>query len=74
MQKLLVFLFLLLCVGHHIQAQDTTTVPRPASTMVDTTSADQMLAGLTDSVATPLLPHKMIFTQQIFWGRRDCSA
>lgn len=32
-------------------------------------SADDLLAGLTDSTeAQPLLPHKMIFTQRIFWG------
>lgn len=68
MKKLLV---LLLCFGLRVQAQDTTKVANPTATpvAVDTTSADQMLAGLTDSLtAQPLLPHKMLFTQRVFWG------
>lgn len=66
MQKLL---FFLLCLGLQVHAQDTTRVRQPATTVVDTTSADQMLAGLTDSLgAQPLLPSKMLFTQRIFWG------
>lgn len=31
-------------------------------------TADNLLADLTDSVAAPLLPSKMIFTQRVFWG------
>lgn len=69
MQKLLVFLALLVWVNSQTHAQDTTHLLRPASVVVDTTSADALLAGLTDSLtAQPLLPHKMLFTQRIFWG------
>jgi hypothetical protein len=68
MKKLLV---LLLCFGLRIHAQDTTKVTGQTTTpiTVDTTSADQMLAAMTDSsTAQPLLPHKMLFTQRVFWG------
>ncbi|GAB4052858.1 hypothetical protein [Spirosoma litoris] len=60
---------LLFCVNLFAQAQDTTRIVRPAAPAVDTTSADQLLAGLTDSLtAQPLLPSKMLFTQRVFWG------
>ncbi|WP_020603563.1 hypothetical protein [Spirosoma spitsbergense] len=68
MKKLLV---LLLCFGLRIHAQDTTKVTGQTTTpiTVATTSADQMLAAMTDSsTAQPLLPHKMLFTQRVFWG------
>ena len=55
------------------RAQDSTAVRRDTtrvSAVTDTASAaDNLLAGLTDSTeAQPLLPHRMIFTQRIFWG------
>jgi hypothetical protein len=44
----------------------------PADTLkpnAGATSADDLLAGLTDSTeAAPLLPRHMIFTQRAFWG------
>ncbi len=51
----------------NIQAQDSTAVKRDTT---QTTTSDDLLAGMTDSVQTaqPLLPHKMIFTQRVFWG------
>ena len=56
-------------MGLHAKAQDTTAILRPESTVADTTSADALLAGLADSLSTqPLLPHKMLFTQRVFWG------
>lgn len=68
MHKLLILALLL---SFRVQAQDTTSVPKPIppTTVADTSSADELLAGLTDSTsAQPLLPHKMIFTQRVFWG------
>lgn len=55
------------------RAQDSTAVRRDSTRVpaaADTPSvADELLAGLTDSTqAQPLLPHKMIFTQRLFWG------
>ncbi len=49
------------------------TIPSSPAAIKDTTapagSADDLLAGLTDAnEAQPLLPHKMIFTQRVFWG------
>ncbi|MVM29523.1 hypothetical protein GO755_05730 [Spirosoma sp. HMF4905] len=54
-----------------LRAQDSTAIRRdtviaPAKTDA---SATDLLAGLTDSTESqPLLPHKMIFTQRVFWG------
>ncbi len=67
---------LILLLGFGIrfaQAQDSTAVRRDTTVVpavADTTAApDDLLAGLADSTeAQPLLPHKMIFTQRIFWG------
>ncbi len=62
----LLFLTGLLCC-FSVQAQDSTAVKRDTT---QTTSSDDLLAGMTDSTQTaqPLLPHKMIFTQRVFWG------
>ncbi|GAB4007848.1 hypothetical protein EXU85_32390 [Spirosoma sp. KCTC 42546] len=52
------------------RAQDSTAVRRD-TVIAPTTdaSANDLLAGLTDSTETQaLLPHKMIFTQRAFWG------
>ena len=62
--------FLLLIVllsSHRIRAQDSTAVKRDTT---QATTSDDLLAGMTDSTQTaqPLLPHKMIFTQRVFWG------
>lgn len=56
---------LLTCLA--AQAQDSTAVKRDTT---QTTTSDDLLAGMTDSTqnAQPLLPHKMIFTQRVFWG------
>lgn len=53
-----------------LSAQDSTRIQRPAPAAdTSATAADDLLAGLTDSVKTePLLPRKMIFTQRVFWG------
>lgn len=58
--------------------QVTSETPRdtlPASpvavqdTVAPASSAEDLLAGLTDSTeAQPLLPSKMLFTQRVFWG------
>ncbi len=52
-------------------AQDSTAIRRdslPQNPTVSTT-ADDLLAGLTDSIeVAPLLPKHMIFTQRAFWG------
>jgi hypothetical protein len=58
-----------------LRAQDstrTTVAPAPVSVDSSATAGSDLLAGLTDSVATaePLLPHKMIWTQRVFWGPR----
>jgi hypothetical protein len=46
----------------------TPNTARPDSVPA-TTSADDLLSGLTDSTeAVPLLPRHMIFTQRAFWG------
>ncbi|WP_080059003.1 hypothetical protein [Spirosoma aerolatum] len=55
-----------------LQAQDTTAVRRDTIVTPSQTpdnSASDLLADLTDSTEKQeLLPHKMIFTQRIFWG------
>lgn len=52
-----------------VMAQDTVQVAKPAAPSVDTTAADKLLSNLIDTAAAqPLLPHKMLFTQRIFWG------
>jgi hypothetical protein len=56
-----------------VQAQDSTAVRRDTTispTTASDPSADDLLAGLTDSTdaGQPLLPRKMIFTQRAFWG------
>lgn len=66
MQKLFI---LLLFVGLQVQAQDTTRVETYFDTTIESTSDNQIVTGLMESsVAEPLLPHKMLFTQRIFWG------
>ena len=65
MAKLLI---LLLCIGLQVQAQDTTLIPLPSAIAIDTAFADQRLAVLDAPYIQPLLPHKMLFTQRIFWG------
>lgn len=70
MTRFLVILFLLCGLGTRVRAQDSTAVgSKPDTTSSTTTSAD-LLADLTDSSASaqPLLPHKMLFTQRVFWG------
>ncbi|WP_420150735.1 hypothetical protein [Spirosoma sp.] len=48
------------------------TVPAPGAvkdSVAAASSADDLLAGLSDSTETQeLLPHKMLFTQRAFWG------
>jgi len=63
------FIFLV-CLALPGQAQDTTLTATSPAIAVDTTLADQMLADLTadSTMAQPLLPHKMLFTQRVFWG------
>ena len=64
MAKLLI---LLLFLSLQVKAQDTTYVQ--AITAVNSTSATEWLAGPIDSsYIQPLLPHKMLFTQRVFWG------
>jgi hypothetical protein len=67
-----IFLFLsIFCLSiRAVSAQDSTAVQARTDTIpaVDT-SANDLLAGLSDSTAAePLLPRKMIFTQRAFWG------
>lgn len=68
------YLFVALCLFYGISlswAQDSTAVRKDtviAPAKMDA-SADDLLAGLSDSTETPeLLPHKMLFTQRAFWG------
>lgn len=69
-----IFFALLLWLGiGTIQAQDSTAVRRDTTIAPATTtapSATDLLAGLSDSTSAQpeLLPHKMIFTQRLFWG------
>lgn len=66
MQKLFI---LFLFVGLQVQAQDTTSIQSYVDIPVEPTSNDQMATGLVDSpVVEPLLSHKMLFTQRVFWG------
>lgn len=68
--KSLVFIVLTWLSVGALSAQDSTAVRRDTiiAPVADTAATD-LLAGLTDSTETPaLLPHKMIFTQRIFWG------
>ncbi|WP_020597022.1 hypothetical protein [Spirosoma panaciterrae] len=55
-----------------LQAQDSTAIRRDTTITPGQTpdnSASDLLADLTDSTEKQeLLPHKMIFTQRIFWG------
>ncbi|WP_375443668.1 hypothetical protein [uncultured Fibrella sp.] len=55
-------------------AQDTTRVAQPAAadtTRPVTSSADDLLGSLTDSIpAAPLLPDHMLITQRLFWGKK----
>lgn len=67
MRCLLLF-FLMVLTSFPLWAQDSTAVRRD-TVNAPNTSADDLLAGLTDSTAAePLLPHKMLFTQRAFWG------
>lgn len=68
MKYFLLFCGFLLILSTHAYGQDTTAVRRDSST-AKPTSADDLLAGLTDSTETQaLLPSKMLFTQRAFWG------
>lgn len=69
------FLFLGLSISLNGLAQDTTAIPKPvvptaaATTPADTSSANDLLAGLADEESSqPLLPHKMLAPQRVFWG------
>ncbi|MBC3785365.1 hypothetical protein FHK02_1821 [Spirosoma sp. LMG 31448] len=70
------YLWFALLIGlgtNSLQAQDSTAVRRDTTispATVPDPSADDLLAGLTDStdVGQPLLPRKMIVTQRAFWG------
>jgi len=68
------FFLLILCSLLFIttlRAQDSTVIKRDSlpTQAATNSSADDLLAGLTDSTeATPLLPKHMIFTQRAFWG------
>ncbi|MBO0939293.1 hypothetical protein J2I47_22255 [Fibrella sp. HMF5335] len=47
----------------------TAPVAIPADTAAPVTATNNLLADLVDSTEQqPLLPHKMIFTQRVFWG------
>ncbi len=65
------FLGLLLLSVACVQAQDSTATRRD-TLRTQTQSGDDLLAGLTDSVASaqPLLPDRMLLTQRAFWGRK----
>ncbi|MFD2937165.1 hypothetical protein [Spirosoma flavum] len=67
MSKLLI---LLLCLGLQVQAQDSTWVLQPATTIVDTAFVNLMPTSPIDEslYIQSLLPHKMLFTQRVFWG------
>ncbi len=59
--------FLSFLLWHNGLAQDTTTVSRLQT--ADTTSANDLLDGLTSDVESqPLLPPKMMPSQSVFWG------
>ena len=66
------FLVVVLWLGAStLHAQDSTAIRRDTiiAPISKDASADELLAGLTDSTETqPLLPHKMLFTQRAFWG------
>lgn len=70
--KYVVFALLVWLGVGSLRAQDSTAVRRDTSrtpTPATNASADDLLAGLTDSTESqPLLPHKMLFTQRAFWG------
>jgi hypothetical protein len=70
MKHVLWLLLLVFVSVQTLKAQDSTRTQRPVSAADSSaTAGDDLLAGLTDSVKTePLLPHKMIFTQRVFWG------
>ncbi|QHV96926.1 hypothetical protein [Spirosoma endbachense] len=59
---------LLLCVCLQVHAQDTSYVRQTTAATLDATVDDQLLKASTDSDAQLLLPHKMMFTQRVFWG------
>ena len=59
------------CGVESLHAQDSTAIRRDTVRIPSTTdaTATDLLAGLTDSAQEPpLLPHKMLFTQRVFWG------
>lgn len=64
------FLFIFCLSIRSVWSQDSTAVKsRPDTIPAVDTSANDLLAGLSDSTAAePLLPRKMIFTQRAFWG------
>lgn len=71
MKYVCLILWLTLAMGT-LHAQDSTAVRRDTTIAPVTSGADEatdLLTSLTDSAETqPLLPHKMIFTQRVFWG------
>ena len=63
------FLFLLLCLGVQVQAQDTTRTLHSSAVAESTTLSDQQLIDPIDAAyVQPQQSHKMLFTQRIFWG------
>lgn len=68
--RIFLFLFIFCLSIHSVWSQDSTAVKsRPDTIPAVGTSANDLLAGLSDSTAAePLLPRKMIFTQRAFWG------
>ena len=67
------FTLLFLCnlwLSGGLFAQDSTATRRDSlPTPAVSGSADELLAGLTDSTeAAPLLPRRLIITQRVFWG------
>ncbi|MBD2703772.1 hypothetical protein IC229_24210 [Spirosoma sp. BT702] len=70
--KYIIFVTLLWLEVGSLQAQDSTAVRRDSSrapAAEPKSSDDDLLASLSDSTdKQELLPHKMIFTQRVFWG------
>ncbi len=69
MRCLFILILCSLWLSCNLYAQDSTAIRRDSVPANPATSADDLLAGLTDSTeAVPLLPRHMIFTQRVFWG------
>ena len=68
MKYFLIFFCCLFILNPKAYGQDSTAV-RQDTSKAKPTSADDLLAGLTDSTESQaLLPSKMLFTQRAFWG------